>query len=82
MSNLKVLSGRNYSRERDHWPCNCCGMAYVNRAAPYKQPPREAGKGIRVIFGEHGKDKDTNKVSRNIVQTKNGPLTVLVRFEE
>ena len=82
MSKLKTIFGRDH-RLADHGDvCLCCGMTYrVAEKAP-KSPPKSSGRGIAVYEGAFGESKMAYKVERTIVQTKNGPLTVLVRFKE
>ena len=57
-------------------PCSCCGMTYRAPTQPVKRI-QSAGKGIRVIYGEHGRERDTGTVFIKHVQTKNGILTVV-----
>lgn len=69
---LKFLSGRNSS----FYPCDCCGMTYKVPTKPLATL-RSAGKGIRVIAGEHGQERTTDTLHIKHVQTKNGVLTIL-----
>ena len=73
---------REHSVSYDGYPCNCCGMTFTAKEDTYKRAPITAGKGLRVITGEQGKPVLGNKVSRDVVQTRNGALTVLVRVFE
>lgn len=82
MSKLKTIFGSNYNLADHGYVCSCCGMTYrVAEKAP-KSPPRGSGRGIAVYEGAFGENKTAIKTERTIVQTKNGPLTVLVRFKE
>jgi len=72
---LKHFSGQPWS-DWYGYPCNCCGMTYKVPEAPLKQI-RSAGKGIRVIAGEHGREKDSGVLRIKHVTTKNGVLTVV-----
>ena len=61
-------------------PCLCCGMSY-----DYKNMPktiRSAGKGIRVLYGEHGRQRKTEKLSVSHVKTKNGNITVVLALKD
>lgn len=69
---LKWLRGS----DRYHNPCDCCGMTYKVPKEPLKRI-QTAGKGIRVIAGEHGRERDTGVVRIKHVQTKNGVLTLV-----
>lgn len=57
-------------------PCNCCGMTYRNPEEPLKEI-RSAGKGIRVIYGTHGRERDTGAIRIKHLETKNGVLTIV-----
>lgn len=70
--NLKFLRGSvDYMN-----PCDCCGMTYRVPTAPLASI-RSAGKGIRVIAGEHGRERATGTVHIKHVQTKHGVLTLV-----
>lgn len=82
MSKLKALGGVDYTLNEHGYPCSCCGMTYRESEKAPKTAPRSSGKGIAVYEGAFGENKTAYKTERTIVQTKNGPLTVLVRFKE
>lgn len=60
-------------------PCDCCGMSLT-----YEVPKTflSSGKGIRVILGESKYKGKSKKIDSTVVQTKQGPLTVVIRTED
>ena len=61
-------------------PCQCCGMSYEYKDIP--KTIRSAGKGIRVLYGEHGRQRKTEKLSVDHVKTKNGTITVVIALKD
>ena len=78
---MKTLDGFYYIRTYYGWnhPCACCGMSLT-----YEVPKTflSSGKGIRVILGESKYKGKSKKIDSTVVQTKQGPLTVVIRTED
>lgn len=78
---MKTLDGYYCKRKYVGWivPCECCGMDIT-----YKVPKTflSSGKGIRVILGESKYKGKSKKIDSTVVQTKQGPLTVVIRTED
>lgn len=71
---LKTLGG--FVLTEDYNPCSCCGMTYRAPAHEIAEI-KTAGKGIRVIYGTHGRERERGTIKIKHVETKNGVLTVV-----
>lgn len=78
---MKTLDRYYYECTYSGWktPCDCCGMSLT-----YEVPKTfiSSGKGIRVILGESKYKGKSKKIDSTVVQTKQGPLTVVIRTED
>lgn len=78
---MKTLDHFYLERKYTNWntPCDCCGMSLT-----YKVPKTflSSEKGIRVILGESKYKGKSKKIDSTVVQTKQGPLTVVIRTED
>ena len=78
---MKTLDDRYNERAYSGWhnPCDCCGMDLS-----YKVPKTfiSSGRGIRVLLGESKYKGKSKKIDSTVVQTKQGPLTVVIRTED
>lgn len=78
---MNTLDDRYRKRTYYGWyhPCDCCGMSLT-----YEVPKTflSSGKGIRVILGESKYKGKSKKIDSTVVQTKQGPLTVVIRTED
>lgn len=59
------------------WFSNCCGAKYIKE--PTQANMTRGYRGIRVAVGEILKPGVNKKQTVNVVNTKNGPLTIGVR---
>lgn len=60
-------------------PFACCGATFSKVPKSGKPSTTTAGRGIRVIEGIHGKERDTYASQLKHVSTKNGDLTIIVK---
>lgn len=65
-----VLAERNYFS-------NCCGASYSPTTPKTVSPTRI--KGIRVVGGIVGKERNDDKAQVAHIRTKNGDITILIR---
>lgn len=66
-------------RQVASYPCSCCGMSWTDKDKVPKNANFNPLKGIRVVNGFVGKDKETLDIKRTNVVTKNGNLSVIIR---
>ena len=78
---MNTLNEYYYKCTYSGWnhPCACCGMSLT-----YEVPKTflSSEKGIRVILGESKYKGKSKKIDSTVVQTKQGPLTVVIRTED
>lgn len=71
------------SQSPDDWfddPCSCCGMTWHHNVTT-NTSSKNSGRGIRVIPYPIT-CKSSHKIKRDIVHTKNGDITVIVKHKE
>jgi len=59
-------------------PCSCCGMTFNGN--PKVSRIQTAGNGIRVLAGKVGNPRTTDKLDIQHIATKQGDLTVAIKF--
>ena len=62
------------------WLCNSCGARAVNLELKDVTMSLKRVGGIKVAAGAFGDEYDNGKVAINVVNTKNGPLTISTRY--
>ncbi len=74
--------GRDYYVEANTstWLCNSCGARAVNLELKDVIMSLKRVGGIKVAVGAFGDGYDDGKVAINVVNTKNGPLTISTRY--
>jgi len=73
---LKDSEGNPWSEWMN--PCSCCGMTF--NGSPKVNSIRTAGNGIRVLAGKIGNPRTTDKLDIQHIATKQGDLTVAIKF--
>ena len=79
MDKLKLVSIYGYGCTP--YPCGCCGMSY-NGDLKSSSTACSAGLGIRVLAGKRNVKFRGKNQEFHYVETKQGPLTVLIRTGE
>lgn len=63
------------------WFAECCGAKYYKSLGPVQLERVKNYRGIVVAVGKKGVPQDTGKCEIVHVETKNGPLTIGMRYE-